>query len=291
MRFPSNVPGAIGHHWTSGIAMATPVAHKGATQGAKAYAMTIIDLLTRPDLLTAAKDYFDNVQQAPKSTSRSCARTTSRPIWLNKDTMDRFKPELKKFYYDPTNNKTYLEQLGIAIRRRCRRRAPTFSTRSAVALESRLEHGRRNGDRQEAPMLIARNGLACLAALLFAATLQAQSTTGTISGRVTDPKLCAPGATVTLTSPALQGSRTTVTAENGDYILPPPGVYKVSVELSGFETLEENGLISRRRRRCRGRPGSGPAALQETVQCRRDQAANVLGSVHHRSRPWISSRT
>ena len=36
MRFPSNIPGAIGHHWTSAIAMATPVAHKGATQGAKA---------------------------------------------------------------------------------------------------------------------------------------------------------------------------------------------------------------------------------------------------------------
>ena len=28
--------------------------------------------------------------------------------------MDRFKPELRKFYYDPAKYKTYLEQLGIA---------------------------------------------------------------------------------------------------------------------------------------------------------------------------------
>ena len=114
LRFPSNVPGAIGHHWTSAIAMATPVAHKGATQGAKAYAMTIIDLLTRPDLLAASKDYFENIQQAPKKY-KPLLRPEDKPaIWLNKDTMDRYKPELRKFYYDPTKYKSYLEQLGVA---------------------------------------------------------------------------------------------------------------------------------------------------------------------------------
>jgi aminobenzoyl-glutamate utilization protein B len=114
MRFPSNIPGAIGHHWTSAVAMATPVAHKGATQGAKAYAMTIIDLLTRPDLITAAKDYFNNVQQAPKRY-KPLLRPQDKPaIFLNKDTMERFKPALSKFYYDPARYKSYLEQLGIA---------------------------------------------------------------------------------------------------------------------------------------------------------------------------------
>ena len=114
LRFPSNVPGAIGHHWTSSIAMATPVAHKGATQGAKAYAMTIIDLLTRPDLITASRDYFTNIQQAP-AKYKPLLRPDDKPaIWLNKDTMDRFRPELKKFYYDPTKYKSYLEQLGVA---------------------------------------------------------------------------------------------------------------------------------------------------------------------------------
>jgi aminobenzoyl-glutamate utilization protein B len=33
--------------------------------------------------------------------------------WLNKEVMDRYRPELKKFYYDPTKYKTYLEQLGV----------------------------------------------------------------------------------------------------------------------------------------------------------------------------------
>ena len=28
--------------------------------------------------------------------------------------MDRFRPELRKFHYDPSRYSTYLEQLGIA---------------------------------------------------------------------------------------------------------------------------------------------------------------------------------
>ena len=114
LRFPSNVPGAIGHHWTSAISMATPVAHKGATQGAKAYAMTIVDLLTRPDLIAASKTYFNEIQQAP-AKYKPLLRPNDQPaIWLNKDTMERYRPELRKFYYDPTKYKSYLEQLGIA---------------------------------------------------------------------------------------------------------------------------------------------------------------------------------
>jgi aminobenzoyl-glutamate utilization protein B len=27
--------------------------------------------------------------------------------------MDKFRPEMRKFYYDPSRYKTYLEQLGI----------------------------------------------------------------------------------------------------------------------------------------------------------------------------------
>jgi aminobenzoyl-glutamate utilization protein B len=35
-------------------------------------------------------------------------------IWLNEDTMARYRPEMKKYYYDPSRYKTYLDQLGIA---------------------------------------------------------------------------------------------------------------------------------------------------------------------------------
>jgi aminobenzoyl-glutamate utilization protein B len=112
--FPSNIPGATGHHWSSAVAMATPVAHKGATQGAKVYAMTILDLLLRPELVTAARDYFENIQ-GKQGTYQPLLRPEDKPAtWLNKDTMERFKPELRKFYYDPTRYSSYLEQLGVA---------------------------------------------------------------------------------------------------------------------------------------------------------------------------------
>ena len=80
-------------------------------------------------------------------------------------------------------------------------------------------------------------------ALAFAAALlpeavAAQSTTGTISGRVVDAQnRVVPGVTVTAESPNLQGARTTVTSATGDYVIPllPPGTYTVAFELSGFE--------------------------------------------------------
>jgi hypothetical protein len=74
--------------------------------------------------------------------------------------------------------------------------------------------------------------------LWLAPGLSAQSTTGTISGRVTDAQsLPLPGVTVTAESPALQGSRSTVTSDNGDYIITllPSGTYTVSFEITGFE--------------------------------------------------------
>ena len=45
LRFPSNIPGLPGHNWANAISMATPIAHKGATAGAKVQAMTILDLV------------------------------------------------------------------------------------------------------------------------------------------------------------------------------------------------------------------------------------------------------
>ena len=34
-------------------------------------------------------------------------------IELNQERMEKFRPALKKYYYDPTKYKTYLDQLGI----------------------------------------------------------------------------------------------------------------------------------------------------------------------------------
>ena len=49
LRYPANIPETPGHSWADAIAMATPIAHLGATAGAKAHAMTALDLLLKPD--------------------------------------------------------------------------------------------------------------------------------------------------------------------------------------------------------------------------------------------------
>ena len=113
LRFPSNIPGLPGHNWSNAVAMATPIAHKGATAGAKVQALTLIDLLTKPELVEQAWDYFRNVQ-TKETTYEPLLRPRDEPaIDLNDDVMERFRPALKKYYYDPSRYETYLEQLGI----------------------------------------------------------------------------------------------------------------------------------------------------------------------------------
>ena len=66
--------------------------------------------------------------------------------------------------------------------------------------------------------------------------------TGTIRGQVVDQAgLPLPGVTITVSSPALQGTRSTTTSENGDFILPflPAGEYTVMCELEGFQTQKQ----------------------------------------------------
>src|SRR4051812_5298549 len=118
-------------------------------------------------------------------------------------------------------------------------------------------------------MRFMRVGLCGAAVLLaLAGVAHAQSTTGTISGRVVDAQnLPVPGVTVTATSPNLQGTRETVTSTNGDYIISllPSGAYVVTFELSGFDTVMRNATVA---------PTQvvplevemGVAALSETVQ-------------------------
>ncbi len=86
-----------------------------------------------------------------------------------------------------------------------------------------------------------------IAVLLLAAPLAAQNPTGELMGRVTDSTGgTLPGVTVTVTSPALQGSRTATTSGNGDYKIPflPPGLYQVTYQLDGFQTTVREVKLS-----------------------------------------------
>ncbi len=113
MRYPANIPNLPGHAWPNAVAMATPIAHKGSTAGAKAQATTALDFLLHPDLIKQAWEYFKDVQTKDIKYTPLINPTDQPAIELNKEKMDKFRPELKKYYYDPTKYKTYLEQLGI----------------------------------------------------------------------------------------------------------------------------------------------------------------------------------
>ncbi|HTH57966.1 MAG TPA: amidohydrolase [Cyclobacteriaceae bacterium] len=111
--YPSNIPNLPGHHWSNAISMATPIAHKGILVGAKAEAMTLVDLFLNPKLLSDAWDYFKNVQTKDLKYEPFISDKDVPATFLNKEIMGTFKPQLKNFYYNPVKYKTYLEQLNI----------------------------------------------------------------------------------------------------------------------------------------------------------------------------------
>ncbi|CAH0994114.1 p-aminobenzoyl-glutamate hydrolase subunit B [Emticicia aquatica] len=113
LRYPSNMPGMPGHHWANAITMATPIAHKGCTAGAKAEALTLLDMLFKPEIIKNAWEYYNKEQTKEIKYTPLISKDDKPAIQLNKEIMEKFRPEMSKYYYDSTKYKTYLEQLGI----------------------------------------------------------------------------------------------------------------------------------------------------------------------------------
>ncbi|WOC14870.1 amidohydrolase [Pseudochrobactrum sp. MP213Fo] len=113
VNFPSNIPNLPGHHWSSAMSMATPIAHKGVVAGSKVVAMTGIDLLTKPELLTAAQEYFKTEQQKDQQYLPMLTAEDKPQIQLNTEIMQQFRPEMQKLYYDAEKYPSYLDQLGV----------------------------------------------------------------------------------------------------------------------------------------------------------------------------------
>jgi aminobenzoyl-glutamate utilization protein B len=113
LSFPANFQAGPGHNWANAIAMATPIAHKGVVAGAKVQALTVLDVLLRPEVVSQAWDYFRSVQTKNVTYTPLIRPQDTPAIWLNEATMAKYRPELRKYYYDPTKYKTYLDQLGI----------------------------------------------------------------------------------------------------------------------------------------------------------------------------------
>jgi aminobenzoyl-glutamate utilization protein B len=113
LRYPANIPNLPGHNWTNAIAMATPIAHKGIVAGSKVMAMTMVDLLLRPDLVREARTYFTDVQLRNNPVVELLSDADQPQVQMNSDTMARFRPQMRAFYYDSARYETYLDQLGV----------------------------------------------------------------------------------------------------------------------------------------------------------------------------------
>ncbi len=113
LRYPANMPGGPGHNWANGIAMATPIAHKGSLAGAKVQALTLLDLFLDGETVDQAWGYFNDVQTAETTYTPFITEDDQPAIWLNEDIMARWRERMRPYYYDPSRYSTYLEQLGI----------------------------------------------------------------------------------------------------------------------------------------------------------------------------------
>jgi len=92
--------------------------------------------------------------------------------------------------------------------------------------------------------VIALIGLA--SSVILPATALGQAQNGELNGRVHDPDgLSLPGVTITLTEAGTGYTRTTVSTGDGAYVLSNlrPGTYDISVEMQGFRTVNQTGLI------------------------------------------------
>ena len=113
LNYPANIPNLPGHNWSNAIAMATPIAHKGTTAGAKVLAMTMVDLLLKPALVQEAWDYFRDIQTKDQKYVPLIGPGDKPATWLNTKIMAEYREPMRKFYYDASRYDTYLDQLGI----------------------------------------------------------------------------------------------------------------------------------------------------------------------------------
>jgi len=97
LAFPASVPGIQYHEWHAAITPTSTIAHKGMVAGAKVMAGALLDLLTEPDLLRNARAEFAAATRATPYFEVLPA-DAKPPLDLNKANMDRYRPDMRKFY-------------------------------------------------------------------------------------------------------------------------------------------------------------------------------------------------
>jgi aminobenzoyl-glutamate utilization protein B len=101
LSFPASVPGITAHNWQAGVTPTSTIAHKGMVSASKVLAGAILDFLTRPELVGQARAEFE------KATTEMryfpvLPSDAKPPLDLNKETMDRYRAEMTKYYLNRT---------------------------------------------------------------------------------------------------------------------------------------------------------------------------------------------
>jgi aminobenzoyl-glutamate utilization protein B len=99
LAFPGQVPGAIGHHWSTVTASFGSTAWKGLNAGARVMAATALDLLTKPVVLKAVKDEF-GATSALHPYKPFLPADSQPPLDLNSDLMKKWLPLMEPFFLD-----------------------------------------------------------------------------------------------------------------------------------------------------------------------------------------------
>jgi aminobenzoyl-glutamate utilization protein B len=99
--FPASVPGIQYHNWQAGVTPVSSIAHKGEIVGAKALADTILDFMSEPDVLAAARTEW--LQVTKDAGYFSLLPPDAQPqIDMNKATMAKYRPAMSKYYLHKT---------------------------------------------------------------------------------------------------------------------------------------------------------------------------------------------
>jgi aminobenzoyl-glutamate utilization protein B len=115
MYIPTNIEGSLaGHHWSSAIGPATPIAHKGMVVGAKALVGSMIDLFTDPALRASIHKDFQAQLAAYKPWHSLIPDGAKPPTFLNVEEMAKYRAALKPYEYDPDSKQTYFQFLKVA---------------------------------------------------------------------------------------------------------------------------------------------------------------------------------
>lgn len=90
INFPGQVPGAIGHHWSTVACGYGSAAWKGLNTGAKVMASTALDLITRPVMLDAIRKEFEDYSKEHPYKS-FLPEGAKPPLDLNKELMEKYR--------------------------------------------------------------------------------------------------------------------------------------------------------------------------------------------------------